>query len=76
VSFRLYIADEDNVIEAILTQETEGKEHVVTYLSRRLVNAKQGTLSSRSYAYACFMHAPSVGVIYYLVIAPFLVKPM
>jgi hypothetical protein len=37
---------------------------------------KQGTLSSRSYAYACFMHAPSVGVIYYLVIAPFLVKSM
>jgi hypothetical protein len=40
VSFRLYIAAEDKVIGAILTQETEGKEHVVTYLSRRLVDAE------------------------------------
>jgi hypothetical protein len=37
---------------------------------------KQGTLSLRSYAYACFMHAPNVRVNYYLVIALFLVKPM
>jgi hypothetical protein len=35
---------------------------------------KKGTLSSRTYAYASFMHALSVDVIYYLVIAPFLVK--
>jgi hypothetical protein len=33
VPFRLYIAAEDKVIGAVLTQETEGKEHVVTYLS-------------------------------------------
>jgi hypothetical protein len=33
VSFRLYIAAEDKVIEVVLTPETEGKEHVVTYLS-------------------------------------------
>jgi hypothetical protein len=38
VSFRLYIAAEDKVIGAILTQETEGNERVVTYLSRRLVD--------------------------------------
>jgi hypothetical protein len=30
VSFRLYIAVEDKVIGAVLTQETEGKEHVAT----------------------------------------------
>jgi hypothetical protein len=30
---------------------------------------KRGTLLLRSYAYACFMHAPSVDVIYCLVIA-------
>jgi hypothetical protein len=36
----------------------------------------QGTLSLRIYDYAYFMHAPSVCVIYYLVIAPFLIKPM
>jgi ribonuclease HI len=40
VPFRLYIAAEDKVIGVVLTQETEGKEHVVTYLSRRLVYAK------------------------------------
>jgi hypothetical protein len=40
VPFRLYIAAEDKVIGVVLTQETEGKEHVVTYLSQRLVDAK------------------------------------
>jgi hypothetical protein len=40
VPFRSYIASEDKVIGAVLTQETEGKEHVVTYLSRRLVDAE------------------------------------
>jgi hypothetical protein len=40
VSFRLYIAVEHKVIEVVLTQEIEGKEHVVTYLSRRLVDAE------------------------------------
>jgi hypothetical protein len=34
IPFRLYITAEDNVIVAILTQETEGKEHMVTYLTR------------------------------------------
>jgi hypothetical protein len=38
--FRLYIAVEDKIIGAVLTQEVEGKEHVVTYLSRRLVDAE------------------------------------
>jgi hypothetical protein len=40
VPFILYIVAEDKVIEAVLTRETEGKEHVVTYLSRRLVDAE------------------------------------
>jgi hypothetical protein len=35
---------------------------------------KRGTLSLRSYAYAYFMHAPSVDIIYCLVVAPFPVK--
>jgi ribonuclease HI len=38
--FRLYIAAEEGVIGAVLTQETEGKEHVITYLSRRLLDAE------------------------------------
>jgi hypothetical protein len=37
---------------------------------------KRGTLSLRSYAYTCFMHAPSVDVIYCLIVALFLVKLM
>jgi len=33
VPFRLYVAAEDKVIGAVLTQETEGKEYIVTYIS-------------------------------------------
>jgi hypothetical protein len=40
VPFRLYIAAEDKYIGVVLTQETEGKDHVVTYLSQRLVDAE------------------------------------
>jgi hypothetical protein len=38
--FRLYIAAEENVIGAVLTQHDEGKEFVVAYLSRRLLGAE------------------------------------
>ena len=34
VPFRLYVAVEDKIIGAVLTQETEGKEYIITYLSR------------------------------------------
>ena len=34
VSFRLYVAAEDKVIRAVLAQETGGKEHIITYISR------------------------------------------
>jgi hypothetical protein len=40
IPFRLYITVEDNVIGAILTQKIKGKEHAVTYLSRRLLDAE------------------------------------
>ena len=33
VPFRLYVAAEDKVIGAILTQETEDKEYFITYIS-------------------------------------------
>ena len=39
VPFRLYVAAEDKVIGAVLTQKTEGKEYVITYISRRLIDA-------------------------------------
>jgi hypothetical protein len=40
IPFRLYIATEDAVIGAVLTQVTDGKEHIITYLSQRLSDAK------------------------------------
>jgi hypothetical protein len=40
IPFRLYIAAEDNVIGVVLMQVTEGKEHIITYLSRRLTNTE------------------------------------
>ena len=39
VPFRLYVAAEDKIIVAVLTQETEDKEYVITYISRRLIDA-------------------------------------
>jgi hypothetical protein len=40
IPFRFYIATKDKVIGAVLTQETEGKEYVVTCLSQRLVDVE------------------------------------
>jgi len=40
VPFRLYVAAEDKIIGVVLTQETEGKEYIITYLSRRLIDAE------------------------------------
>jgi hypothetical protein len=40
IPFRLYIAAEDVVIGAVLTQVMEGKEHIITYLRRRLIDAE------------------------------------
>ena len=34
IPFRLYVAAEDKVIGAVLTQKTEGKEYVITYVGR------------------------------------------
>jgi hypothetical protein len=38
--FKLYVAADDCVIGAVLTQETEGKKHIITYASRRLLDAE------------------------------------
>jgi hypothetical protein len=37
---------------------------------------KRGKLLLRNHAYACFMHAPKLDVVYCVVLASFLVKPM
>jgi len=38
--FRLYLSTDDTIIGSALIQEFEGKERVIYYLSRRLVNAE------------------------------------
>jgi hypothetical protein len=40
ILFRLYIAVEDAVIGAVLMHVMESKEHIITYLSRCLVDAE------------------------------------
>jgi hypothetical protein len=40
ILFWLYIAAKDAIIGAVLTQIMEGKERIITYLSRWLINAK------------------------------------
>jgi hypothetical protein len=40
IPFWLYIATKDIVIGAILTQVMEGKEHIITYLSWRIIDAE------------------------------------
>jgi hypothetical protein len=40
IPFWLYIAAEDVIIGAVLTQVMGGKEHIITHLSRRLIDAE------------------------------------
>ena len=40
VPFRLYIAAQERVIGAVLAQEDGGKEYIIAYLSRRLLDAE------------------------------------
>jgi hypothetical protein len=40
IPFWLYIAAEDAVIGAVWTEVMEGKEHIITYLNRRLIDAE------------------------------------
>jgi hypothetical protein len=40
IPFRLYITAKDAIIGVVLTQVTEGKEHIITYMSRRLIDAE------------------------------------
>jgi ribonuclease HI len=40
IPLRLYIAAEDAVIKVVLTQKMEGKEHIIRYLSRHLIDTE------------------------------------
>jgi hypothetical protein len=40
IPFWLYIVVEDSVVGDVLEQVTDSKEHIITYLSRHLIDAK------------------------------------
>jgi hypothetical protein len=53
IQFRLYIAAEDVVIEVVLTQVIDGKEHTITYLTQRLIDVKTRYSFMKNYVYPC-----------------------
>lgn len=59
-----------------MTQETEGNEHIIAYMSRRQMDVEARYTFLRNYVYACFMHASSLDIIYYLALLPLLVRLM
>jgi hypothetical protein len=76
IPFGLYIAAEDAMTRAVLTQVTEGKEHIITYLSRASSTPKQGTISLKSCVYLCSMLVPNYVIICHLALVLLCVKPM
>ena len=56
--FRLYLST-DEVIGSALIQEFEGKERVVYYLSRRLIDAETRYSPLKNYVYAYISHVLS-----------------
>jgi hypothetical protein len=40
IPFHLYITKKDNIIGIVLMQVTDGKVHIITYLSRHLIDAE------------------------------------
>jgi hypothetical protein len=62
IPFRLYIAVEDVMIGAVLTQVIEGKEHIITYLSRCLINVEIRYFLLKSYVYLCSMLVLNYGI--------------
>jgi hypothetical protein len=66
ISFWLYITAEDAVVGAALTQVMEGKEHIITYLSRRLIDTETRYSFIEKLCYLCSMLVPNYDIIYYL----------
>jgi hypothetical protein len=74
--FRLYITVEDKVIRDVLTQESERKEHAITYLSQRLVDAETRYSFIEKLCNAYSIHAKNLDITSCLALAPFYVKSM
>ena len=64
-SFKLYLSVDDRAIGSVLIQESEGKEHVVYYLSRRLLMQKPGIPQLKNFAYVYTSLVPNLGIICY-----------
>jgi hypothetical protein len=62
ISFQLYIVAGDAVIGVVLTQVMEGKEHIITYLSRRLIDAETRYFLLKSCIYLCSMLVSNYGI--------------
>jgi hypothetical protein len=76
IPFLLYIAAGDAVIGAVLMQVTEGKEHIITYLSRCLIDTEIRYSFNEKLCLSLFYVVPNYDTIYYLVLVWLLVKPM
>ena len=69
IPFSVYVAVEDKVIGVVLTQETEGKEYIITYVGRRLIDAETRYILILNCAYHYITLVPSWGIISYQVLA-------
>jgi hypothetical protein len=67
--FKMYIATQEQVIEAVLLHEEDGKEFLVAYVSRRLLDAETRYVFIENFAYLYTMCAPSLDIISFLVLA-------
>jgi hypothetical protein len=54
--FRFYIGSQDIVTGAVLVQENGGKENIIAYLDRRLLEAKNRYVFIEQYACTIFRH--------------------
>ena len=63
--FKLYVLSDSQTIGSALMQEFEGKERVVFYLSRRLLDPETRYSPIERYAYAYISPALSYDIIYY-----------
>jgi hypothetical protein len=61
--FQLYIAAQEDVIGAVLTQEFKAKEHIISYVSRRLLDAETRYSFIEKLCFRYTMHAQNLDTI-------------
>ena len=63
--FKLYMSADDHTIGSALIQEFEGRERVIFYLSRRLLDIETRYSPWKSYACVCTSHALNYVITYW-----------